>query len=65
MKIIWYVVCIVAILWAGSELFVSRVQGAYWRGYYDGLRTNKATDGQCASWLLQTNLKDAKRRICK
>lgn len=57
-------VCIFAILWTGSELYVTRVQTAYLRGYSDGLRA-KNNDGQCASWLMQTDLKDAKRRICK
>ncbi len=67
MKVIWYVVCILAIFWAGGELFVNKVQSAYWRGYQDGRKSNivNPTDGQCASWLMQTNMKEAKRRICK
>lgn len=62
-------ICISAVFWAGGELFVTKVQSAYWRGFNDGLNKhnpiNKPNDGQCASWLMQTNLKDAKRRICK
>ena len=68
MKVLWYVICILAIIWAGSELFVDRVQRAYFRGYQDGLRAvprPPTSDSQCAAWLMETNIKDAKRRICK
>jgi hypothetical protein len=65
-KVTWYVICILAVIWAGSELFVSRVQKAYYQGYSDGLRAApRPQDGQCAAWLFETNIKDAKRRICK
>ena len=55
------------VIWMASETFVSRVRSAYWRGYQDGIRAYKTNpmDGQCASWLMQTNMKDAKKRICK
>jgi hypothetical protein len=66
-RVIWYMICILAVFWACGELFINKVQTAYWKGYQDGIRAHKInpTDGQCASWLMQTNLKDAKRRICK
>ncbi len=67
MKVILYTVSIMLVIWMASETFVSRVRTAYWRGYQDGIRAYKTnpTDGQCASWLMQTNMKDAKKRICK
>ena len=49
-------------------MFVIRVQKAYHRGYQGGLRAvprPPVNDGQCAEWLFETNIKDAKRRICK
>jgi len=42
----------------------SRVQTAYKRGYTDG-STALAIDSQCVSWLMNSNLKEAKQRICK
>jgi len=65
-KVIWYMVCICAVLWVGGELYVTKAQAAYRRGYIDGLNARKMPiDNQCVSWLMETNMKDAKRRICK
>jgi len=67
MKVIWYMVCICAVIWVVGELYMDKSKSAYRRGYQDGLSARKAppVDKQCVSWLMQTNLKDAKQRICK
>lgn len=66
MKVLTYVITFLTVIWLFSSVINDRVQTAYKRGYRDGSRTSyKPSDVQCASWLMQTNMKEAKTRICK
>ena len=37
----------------------------YADGYAAGSAVAKTTDQQCVAWLFETNIKEAKKRICK
>ncbi len=64
MKILIFIVSVLGAIWLFSSMVDSRVQTAYKRGYTDG-STALAVDSQCISWLMESNLKEAKKRICK
>jgi hypothetical protein len=64
MKILIFIVSVLGAIWLFSSMVDSRVQTAYKRGYTDG-STALAVDSQCVSWLMESNLKEAKKRICK
>jgi hypothetical protein len=64
MKILIFIVSVLGAIWLFSSMVDSRVQTAYKRGYTDG-STALAIDSQCVSWLMESNLKEAKKRICK
>jgi len=64
MKILIFIVSVLGSIWLFSSMVDSRVQTAYKRGYTDG-STALAIDSQCVSWLMESNLKEAKKRICK
>jgi|APGre2960657404_1045060.scaffolds.fasta_scaffold02830_3 hemerythrin superfamily protein len=64
MKILIFIVSVLGAIWLFSSMVDSRVQTAYRKGYTDG-STALAIDSQCVSWLMESNLKEAKKRICK
>ena len=64
MRVLTYVIAFLGAIWLFSSMVDSRVQTAYKRGYTDG-STALAVDSQCVSWLMESNLKEAKKRICK
>lgn len=64
MKILIFIVSVLGAIWLFSSMVDSRVQTAYRKGYTDG-STALAVDSQCVSWLMNSNLKEAKQRICK
>lgn len=64
MKILIFIVAVLGAIWLFSSLINDKVQAAYKRGYTDG-STALAVDSQCVSWLMNSNLKEAKQRICK
>jgi hypothetical protein len=64
MKVLMYVVAILGALWLFSGLVTDRVQASYKKGYRDGFNAF-TVDSQCAAWLMNSNLKEAKERICK
>lgn len=64
MKILIFIVAVLGAIWLFSSLINDKVQTAYKRGYTDG-STALAVDSQCVSWLMNSNLKEAKQRICK
>lgn len=63
MKVLMYVVAILAALWLFAGLVTDRVQAAYKKGYRDGFNA-LAVDNQCAAWLMNSSIKEAKERIC-
>ena len=56
--------CISDDIWACSSVLTTRVQSAYNAGFRDG-KNAFTIDSQCAAWLMNSNLKEAKERICK
>jgi hypothetical protein len=63
MKVLTYVIAILAALWLFSGLVTDRVQASYKKGYRDGFNS-LAIDSQCSAWLMNSNMKEAKSRIC-
>ena len=55
-----------AFLWLMSDAITSRINYAYDRGYREGLANQnlKVRDQQCIQWMFETNMKEAKKRIC-
>jgi soluble cytochrome b562 len=47
-----------------SSIATTKAQEAYRKGYRDGFNA-LAVDNQCAAWLMTSNIKEAKERICK
>ena len=64
MKILIIMASTLGAIWLFSSLINDKVQVAYKKGYTDG-STALAVDSQCVSWLMNSNLKEAKQRICK
>lgn len=66
MRVLTYVIAFLGAIWMFSSVATTKAQEAYKKGYRDGSRSSyKPSDVQCASWLMQTNIKEAKTRICK
>ena len=66
MKVLMYLVAFLGALWLFSSITTIKAQDAYRKGFRDGSRSSYSpSDVQCASWLMQTNIKEAKTRICK
>ncbi len=64
MKVLIAMGAILGAIWLVSNVVASRVHTAYEKGYRDGFNA-LAVDSQCAAWLMNSNLKEAKERICK
>ena len=64
MKVLTFVIAFLAAIWLFSSMVTDRVQTAYKKGYRDGFNA-LAVDNQCAAWLMTSNIKEAKERICK
>ncbi len=64
MKILIFIVSTLGAIWLFSNMVTDKVQVAYKKGYRDGFNA-LAVDSQCASWLMNSNIKEAKERICK
>jgi len=64
MKVLLVLVALLAALWACSFVLTTRVQTAYNAGYRDA-KNAFTIDSQCSAWLMNSNLKEAKTRICK
>ena len=64
MKILIFIVSVLGAIWLFSSMVTDKVQLAYKKGYRDGFNA-LAVDSQCASWLMNSNIKEAKERICK
>jgi hypothetical protein len=64
MKILIFIVSTLGAIWLFSSMVTDKVQLAYKKGYRDGFNA-LAVDSQCASWLMNSNIKEAKERICK
>ena len=64
MKVLTYVIAFLVAIWLFSSMVSDRVQTAYKKGYRDGFNA-LAVDNQCAAWLMTSNLKEAKQRICQ
>jgi 2-methylisocitrate lyase-like PEP mutase family enzyme len=63
MKILLVFVALLAALWGFSSILTSRVQLAYSAGFRDG-KNAFTIDSQCSAWLMNSDLKEAKSRIC-
>jgi len=64
MRVLTYVIAFLAAIWLFSSLTTIKTQEAYRKGYRDGFNA-LAVDNQCAAWLMTSNIKEAKERICK
>lgn len=64
MKVILVFAALLSALWGCSVMLTSRVQTAYSAGFRDG-KNAFTIDSQCSAWLMNSNLKEAKERICK
>ena len=63
MKILIFMGATLGAIWLFSSMVTDKVQVAYKKGYRDGFNA-LAVDSQCAAWLMDSNLKQAKERIC-
>jgi hypothetical protein len=63
MKILLVFAALLAALWACSFVLTTRVQSAYNAGFRDG-KNAFTIDSQCSAWLMNSNMKEAKSRIC-
>jgi len=64
MKVLLVFAAALAVIWACSVVLTTRVQTAYYAGFRDG-KNAFTIDSQCSAWLMNSNLKEAKERICK
>jgi hypothetical protein len=64
MKILIFMAAILGSVWLFSNIATIKANEAYRKGYRDGFNA-LAVDSQCASWLMNSNIKEAKERICK
>ncbi len=55
-----------AFYWLMADAITTRINYAYDRGYREGLAAQdiKVRDQQCIQWMFNTNIKEAKKRIC-
>jgi len=63
MKILIFMATILGAIWLLSNVATIKANEAYRKGYRDGSNA-LAVDSQCAAWLMDSNLKQAKERIC-
>jgi hypothetical protein len=63
MKVILVFAALLAALWGCSVVLTTRVQAAYSAGFRDG-KNAFTIDSQCSAWLMNSDLKEAKQRIC-
>ena len=64
MRVLIVFAAALATIWACSLVLTTRVQSAYNAGFRDG-KNAFTIDSQCSAWLMNSNLKEAKERICK
>ena len=64
MKVLTYLIAFLGAIWLFSSVATIKAQEAYRKGYRDGFNA-LAVDNQCAAWLMTSNLKEAKQRICQ
>jgi len=64
MKVLIIFAAVLAVIWACSSVLTTRVHAAYSAGFRDG-KNAFTIDFQCSAWLMNSNLKEAKERICK
>jgi len=64
MKVLLVFVALLAAVWGCSVVLTTRVQSAYNAGFRDG-KNAFTIDSQCSAWLMNSDLKEAKERICK
>jgi hypothetical protein len=63
MRVLIVFAAALATIWACSLVLTTRVQSAYNAGFRDG-KNAFTIDSQCTAWLMNSNLKEAKERIC-
>ena len=63
MKVLIIFTAALATIWACSSVLTTRVQSAYNAGFRDG-KNAFTIDSQCSAWLMNSDLKEAKSRIC-
>ena len=63
MKVLIIFTAALAVIWAASSVLTTRVQSAYNAGFRDG-KNAFTIDSQCSAWLMNSDLKEAKSRIC-
>jgi hypothetical protein len=64
MKVLTYLIAFLGAIWLFSSVATIKAQEAYRKGYRDGFNS-LAIDSQCSAWLMNSDLKEAKERICK
>lgn len=66
-KVLFYLVLCFAFFWLICDAITSRINYAYDRGYREGLSAQdlKVRDQQCVEWMFNTNMREAKKRICQ
>jgi len=64
MKVLIIFFVLLWIIWGASGILTTRVQTAYSAGFRDG-KNAFTIDSQCSAWLMNSNIKEAKERICK
>jgi hypothetical protein len=64
MKVLTYLIAFLGAIWLFSSVATTKAQEAYRKGYRDGFNS-LAIDSQCSAWLMNSDLKEAKERICK
>lgn len=64
--IIGYIVFAAAFLWLVQDAVTVRINYAYDKGYREGLaaQSRQVTENQCIKWLFNTNLKEARKKVC-
>jgi hypothetical protein len=64
MRVLLVFAALLAVIWGCSVVLTTRVQSAYNAGFRDG-KNAFTIDSQCSAWLMNSNLKESKERICK
>lgn len=64
MRVLTYVIAFLGAIWLFSSIAATKAQESYRKGYRDGFNS-LAIDSQCSAWLMNSNIKEAKERICK
>jgi hypothetical protein len=63
MRVLTYVIAFLGAIWLFSSIAATKAHEAYRKGYRDGFNS-LAIDSQCSAWLMNSDLKEAKSRIC-